>query len=117
MTMKSGKKRTSANPFGAQKARLKTAGCATRRGWLVGGGRARADAEDVGNWPCGGIRVILPKSGFITATHFQFHGSRMQIELSFRPALEMLGGDKADVGRQQFVVEIVHREWRAGKNK
>src|SRR5215467_3189256 len=78
---------------------------------------ARADAEDVGNGPGDGVAVVLREGSLEAAKHFEFCGSGMHIKLRFRSAFEMLGGDKADPSAQQRAIEIVHREWRARKNK
>jgi len=86
-------------------------------GCTLTAGRSRPDAEDVGNRPCRGIRIILSECSLITAIHFQLKSSYMQVELRFRTALEMLGGNQTNARRQEFVAEIVHSKWRAGINK
>src|SRR5215472_16360572 len=58
------------------------------RGKLVDGGWARSNAEDVGNRPCNGIRVILLERGFIAAAEFHFNGSNVYVKLRFRPAFQ-----------------------------
>src|SRR5258707_15405741 len=68
----------------------------------------RAEAEDVGDGPGGGVGVVFAEGGFVAAVHFHFEGADVEIELGFGAAFEMLGGDDADTGGEEFVVEIVH---------
>src|SRR5215472_5201776 len=65
-------------------------------GELVSGGRARADAEDVGNGPRNRIRVILLERGFVAAAEFHLDGSHMHVQLRFWAAFEMLSGYEAN---------------------
>ena len=76
-------------------------------------GGPRAEAEDVGDGPGGGVGVVFAKRGFVAAVHFHFEGANVEIELGLGTTFEMLGSNDADTGGEQFVVEIVHGEGRA----
>ena len=67
-----------------------------------------AEAEDVGDGPSGGVGVVFAEGGFGAAVHFHFEGADVEVELGFGAAFEMMGGDDADTGGEEFVVEIVH---------
>src|SRR5882757_6360634 len=84
---------------------------------LVSSCGARAEGEDVGDGPGGGVGVVFAEGSFVTAVHFHFEGADVEIELGFGAAFEMLGGDDADTGGEEFVVEVVHGEGRARVDK
>jgi len=84
---------------------------------LVGSRRSRAEAEDVGDGPGGGVGVVFAEGSFIAAVHFHLEGADVEIELGFGATFEMLGGDDADSGGEEFVVEIVHGEGRTRIDK
>jgi hypothetical protein len=81
------------------------------------GRRPCAEAEDVGDGPGGGVGVIFAERGFVAAVQFHFEGADVEVELGFWAAFEMLCGDDADTGGEEFVVEVVHGEGRARIDK
>src|SRR6266446_3489483 len=80
-------------------------------------GRAWADAENIGNRPGDRVCVVFSEGRLKAAKHLELHSAGLQVQLGFWPAFEVLGGYEPDAGSQQFLIQIVHGEWRVGKQE
>src|SRR5262249_47959014 len=76
-----------------------------------------ANAENVGDGPRCGIRVVLAERGLVTAELFEFEATDVYVELGLGAALQMLRRHDADAGGQDCLVKVVHRKWRARENE
>src|SRR6266852_3760067 len=78
---------------------------------------ARTDTENIGDRPGERIGVVFLERSLVAAEHLQLDCASMHVNLCFRPAFQMLSRHEPDACRQQFLVQIMHRERRPRKEE
>src|SRR5712692_8475923 len=78
---------------------------------------ARTDTENIGDRPGERIGVVFLERSLVAAEHLQLDCASMHVNLCFRPAFQVLSRHEPNACRQQFPIQVVHRERRPGENE